>query len=328
MSVTLHNKWPILAILGPTACGKTAVALALAARWPIEIISVDSALVYRDMDIGTAKPNLEELAVCPHHLINIIEPNMHYSAAQFAHDACRLTEEIRARGQMPVLVGGTMLYFKALREGLSQLPKADPALRARIEQDAARLGWPALHAQLAQHDPARAAALAPNDSQRIQRALEIVLTTQAPVANSCQQRETPALVPPVAYLALNPQNRSLLHERIAMRFEQMLSNGFVDEVRALRARGDLDLSQPAMRAVGYRQIWEGLDAHPNTDDLFLKEVFEKGVAATRQLAKRQITWLRQFETAWPDMTRIDPFTIQAQAQVLDWAAAQIQASSA
>ncbi|MEO7151726.1 MAG: tRNA (adenosine(37)-N6)-dimethylallyltransferase MiaA [Burkholderiaceae bacterium] len=274
-------------IAGPTASGKTAAALALAQRLPVEIVSVDSALVYRGMDIGTAKPSAAERAAVPHHLIDILDPAERYSAAAFVADATRLIGEIRGRGAMPLLVGGTMLYFKALFDGLDAMPAADPALRSAIDREAAARGWPALHAELAAVDPRTAARLAPTDAQRIQRALEVWRASGRPLSAFHRSRDGAALRPPAPPLiSLEPAKREWLHRRIGERFGAMLAAGLVDEVRALRARGDLDPAMPSMRCVGYRQIWQGLD----TGDL--SAVFETGGAATRQLAKRQLTWLR------------------------------------
>jgi tRNA dimethylallyltransferase len=280
-----------LALAGPTASGKTAAALAMAQAWPVEIISVDSALVYRGMDIGTAKPTATELAAVPHHLINIRDPLQAYSAAEFVADARHLISDITARGRLPLLVGGTMLYFKALRDGLDDMPRADPAIRAEIEAQAARMGWPALHAVLAQVDPVTAARLAPADSQRISRALEVYRISGRPLSsfqtrlsgqNECLEPDPDHLL-----ISLEPIDRAWLHQRIAQRFDAMLSSGFLDEVRALRARGDLHPNLPSMRCVGYRQAWEALDGlWP------MSELRDKGIAATRQLAKRQSTWLR------------------------------------
>ncbi len=295
-----HALPPAVLLLGPTASGKTAAALALAAHLPIEIISVDSALVYRDMDIGTAKPSAAEQAVCPHHLIDIISPEEAYSAASFCADARRLMGEISARGRLPVLVGGTMLYYKALRDGLSELPEADPTLRQEIEEAAARLGWPALHAQLAALDPDAAARLKPNDAQRIQRALEIVRLTGQPLAASYARKETQADTHRYISIALAPSERSVLHERIARRFDTMLLGGFVDEVRALLTRYRLDPAMPSMRCVGYRQALEHLDGQ--IDMLTLRD---KGVFATRQLAKRQLTWQRNLREHWPELVELD-----------------------
>ncbi|ASV97132.1 tRNA (adenosine(37)-N6)-dimethylallyltransferase MiaA [Paraburkholderia aromaticivorans] len=277
-------------LLGPTASGKTAAALALAARRPVEIISVDSALVYREMDIGTAKPTAEERAVAPHHLIDIVDPTDAYSAAQFRADTLRLTGEIHARGRVPLLVGGTMLYYKALTQGLNDLPAADAELRATLDADAAREGWPAMHARLAAVDPVTAARLAPNDSQRIQRALEVfMLSGQAMSALLA----APARVDDAAAawrfvpIALEPSDRGVLHARIEKRFDAMLAGGFVEEVVRLRERGDLLPEMPSMRCVGYRQVWEYLDGAVDYSTMR-----DKGVFATRQLCKRQLTWLR------------------------------------
>jgi len=277
----------MVALAGPTASGKSAAALVLAQALDAEIVSVDSALVYRGMDIGTAKPTREERARVPHHLIDIREPTEAYSAAEFAADAQRLAREIQARGKRVVFAGGTMLYFKALFEGLDALPPADSALRAGIEAEAARAGWPALHAQLAAVDPATAARLAPHDAQRIQRALEVFRLTGRPLSDLHGASARAAGLRPDLFLSLEPTDRVWLHERIAQRFDLMLAAGFLDEVRQLRARGDLHSGLPSMRCVGYRQAWEAL-----AGQWPLASVRERGIAATRQLAKRQLTWLR------------------------------------
>ena len=282
---------PHLCLAGPTACGKTAAALAIAARHPCEIISVDSALVYQGMDIGTAKPSADELASVPHHLINIRDPLQAYSAAEFAADAKRLIGEIAARGKLPLLVGGTMLYFKALMDdGLDPMPAANPAIRAELEAQARAQGWPALHAELALVDPPTAARLAPMDGQRIQRALEVYRISGLPLSSfhatkniATRAQDTGA----TALISLEPVNRAWLHARIAQRFDAMLAENFLDEVRRLRARGDLHLDLPSMRCVGYRQAWEALDG-----TLPMTELRDRGIFATRQLAKRQVTWLR------------------------------------
>ena len=274
-------------LAGPTASGKSAVALALAAEVPLEIISVDSAQVYRGMDIGTAKPSAAERAAVPHHLIDLIDPSQVYSAARFAADAMRLVGEIRSRGRLPLLVGGTMLYFKALREGLHAMPGADGTVRRAIDTRAAAQGWPALHAELAQLDPETAARLAPNDAQRIQRALEVWQISGRTLSE--WHRLGAANAPPAGawpMVALEPTSRAWLHARIAHRLDQMLDDGLLREVQALRARGDLQASLPAMRCVGYRQAWQALDAGD------LEGLRDAAVAATRQLAKRQLTWLR------------------------------------
>ena len=285
---------PAIALAGPTASGKTAAAFAIAEALgpslPVEIVSVDSALVYRGMDIGTAKPTREELARVPHHLIDIRDPLQPYSAAEFVQDATHLIAEIRARGALPLLVGGTMLYFKALFDGIDDMPPANAAVRARLDAQAAALGWPALHAELARIDPATAARLAPGDSQRIQRALEVWHLSGRPLSSFHTTKMRAASACPIsagAIFSLEPQDRAWLHERIAQRFHAMLAGGFLDEVIRLRARGDLHPDLPSMRCVGYRQAWESLDGlHP------LATLPERGIAATRQLAKRQITWLR------------------------------------
>ena len=286
-----------IALAGPTASGKTAAALAIARHCadscPVEIISVDSALVYRGMDIGTAKPSAEELATVPHHLIDIRDPLHAYSAAEFVLDAQRLIKEISARGRLPLLVGGTMLYFKALFDGLDDMPAADPAVRAVLTVQAAEKGWPALHAELARVDPVTAARLAPNDSQRISRALEVFRVSGQPLSFFHQQNaskniaENAGGTSATLLISLEPVDRAWLHGRIAQRFDAMLAAGFVDEVRALRARGDPTPDLPAMRCVGYRQAWEALDGTSP-----MNELRDKGIFATRQLAKRQITWLR------------------------------------
>jgi tRNA dimethylallyltransferase len=278
-----------IALAGPTAAGKTAAALAIAARHPVEIVSVDSALVYRGMDIGTAKPSAAERALVPHHLIDIREPHTAYSAAEFVRDASPLITAITARGKLPLLVGGTMLYFKALAQGLDDMPAANAEVRAAIAQEAQALGWPALHAQLAAVDPVTAARLAPADSQRIQRALEVYRVSGQPLSAfhwSAGRGDNPGGHPGVL-ISLEPQDRAWLHQRIAQRFDAMLADGLLDEVQRLRAQPQLHADLPSMRCVGYRQAWEALDGlWPRA------ELRERGIAATRQLAKRQITWLR------------------------------------
>ena len=288
---------PTVALVGPTASGKTAVALALAQTHPIEIISVDSALVYCGMDIGTAKPSLSERAQAVHHLIDIRDPVQAYSAAEFARDARRLIDDIRGRGRIPLLVGGTMLYIKALRDGIDDLPPAQPELREAMEQEARERGWPALHADLQQIDPITAARLPPNDAQRISRALEVWRVSGKPLSAWFEaQDRAQALSPcPLQLVSLEPQNRAWLHARIAQRFELMLEQGFLDEMARLRARGDLHANLPSMRCVGYRQAWTCLDEAQQSGqpiDAFFPTLRETGIAATRQLAKRQLTWLR------------------------------------
>ncbi len=281
---------PPLILAGPTASGKSGLALWLAEQLqpqcPVEIISVDSALVYRGMDIGTAKPSADEQRRVPHHLIDLIEPGGSTSAAQFVLDVQRLVPQIRARGALPLLVGGTMLYIKALRDGLDAMPASDPAVRARLDARAAALGWPALHAELARVDPVTAARLKPLDAQRIQRALEVFEQTGLPLSHFHGRASRAATEAPPPLIALEPVSRAWLHERIAQRFDDMLNAGFVDEVRHLRTRPDLHPGLPALRCVGYRQAWAALDAGD------LTPLRETGIAATRQLAKRQLTWLR------------------------------------
>ena len=286
-----------VALVGPTASGKTAAALALAQTLPLEIISVDSALVYRDMDIGTAKPSVQERAQVVHHLIDIRDPAQAYSAAEFVRDAQALIAEIRARGRTPLLVGGTMLYIKALREGIDDLPPAHPETREAIEQEALARGWPALHADLAAVDPATAARLSPNDAQRISRALEVWRISAQPLSAwlDAPDKSQQLGATPVHLVSLEPQDRAWLHARIAQRFEQMLAQGFLDEMTRLRARGDLHAGLPSMRCVGYRQAWHGLDQAQQEGmpiARILPTLQETAVAATRQLAKRQLTWLR------------------------------------
>ncbi|MFN3305389.1 MAG: tRNA (adenosine(37)-N6)-dimethylallyltransferase MiaA [Roseateles sp.] len=275
---------PIVALVGATASGKTGLSLDLAERLGGEVVNTDAMQVYRGMDIGTAKPTAAEQAAVPHHLIDILEPTDSYSAAEFVRDAKRLAADISARGRLPLLVGGTMLYFKALFDGLSTLPQADATLRAAIDAEAAERGWPALHAELARLDPETGARLAPNDSQRIQRALEVIRLTGQPLSALHAASRDDGVDWPL--FSLEPDDRAWLHERLAQRFDQMLAAGLVDEVKALRARGDLSLALPSMRCVGYRQVWEALDSGDFSD------LRERGIAATRQLAKRQVTWLR------------------------------------
>jgi tRNA dimethylallyltransferase len=289
-------------LMGPTASGKTAVATHLAARFPVEIVSVDSAQVFRHMDIGTAKPSRELLQRVPHHLIDVLDPTERYSAARFVEDANALIAEIRARGRVPLLAGGTMLYFKALREGLSRLPAADPGVRLVIDTMARESGWPALHDELARIDAASAARLEPTDAQRIQRALEVFYLTGEPMsALLARGRSAPAQRRLVA-LSLEPSERAVLHARIAQRFEDMLELGLIGEVRRLREHFDLSPELPSMRSVGYRQVWQYLDG-----ELSLAGLSAAAVAATRQLAKRQLTWLRattgvqRFDCLAPDL---------------------------
>jgi len=283
---------PAVFLMGPTACGKTDLAVALAARFPLEVISVDSALVYRGMDIGTAKPDADTLAACPHHLIDIVDPTERYSAARFREDALAIMADIAARGRVPLLVGGTMLYFKALKDGLSALPTADPEIRADIEARAALDGWPALHAELAHLDPETAHRLEPNDSQRIQRALEVCLVSGRPMSGLLAEKTQASLPYRLIEIALLPSDRHVLHARINARFRTMLDAGLVDEVRHLGLRYDLDPAMPSMRSVGYRQALHYLNG-----EIDEKGLYETGTAATRQLAKRQMTWLRSWRGA-------------------------------
>lgn len=300
---------PAIALLGPTASGKSALAMAIAARHAVEIISVDSAQVFRGMDVGTAKPSVSERAAVPHHLIDIIDPTEAYSAARFRADTLRLMQEIVARGRTPLLAGGTMLYFKSLREGLSDLPAADPALRAALELEATRHGWPRMHARLAALDPVTAARLQPTDAQRIQRALEVQHLT-GKTLSSLQQRSGEALELPVHLIgiALVPSDRAVLHQRIAARFDAMLATGLVEELKALKKTHNLRADMAAMRCVGYRQAWEYL-----AGDYDRATLRDKGVFATRQLAKRQLTWLR----AMPELQVFDCLAPDLQQQVFD-----------
>ncbi len=290
-------KKSIVCIAGPTASGKSKLALDYAAYQAahgvsVELICVDSATIYKGMDIGTAKPSATEQAVCPHHLIDIRDPSESYNAGEFARDTTRLIGEIRARGAEPVLVGGTMLYFKALIHGIDDLPTADLKVRVEIELEAQRLGWPALHEALALVDPVTAARLSPNDSQRISRALEVYRATGKSLSSYFKQVDASQATSRMAFqlITLEPHSRLGLHERIAARFDSMLAGGLVDEVRALKSRPDLHADLPSMRCVGYRQVWEFLDGACTESDMR-----ERGIAATRQLAKRQLTWLRSWE---------------------------------
>ena len=290
-----QNKPNAIFLMGPTASGKTALAIALRQHLPVEIISVDSALIYRGMDIGTAKPNAEELSQAPHRLIDILDPSLPYSAADFRRDALNVMDEITAQGKIPLLVGGTMLYFKALLEGLSPLPSAEPVVRAEIEQIAQLQGWTEIHRRLAEVDPVAAARIHPNDPQRLSRALEVYLISGQTLTEMTQTagEELPYNV---FQFAIAPQDRKILHERIEQRFHQMLAAGFEEEVRALYKRGDLHVDLPSIRCVGYRQMWSYLEGEINYD-----EMVYRGICATRQLAKRQITWLRSWENVhWLD----------------------------
>ena len=288
---------PAIFLMGPTASGKTGTAVDLYGKLPVDLISVDSALVYQDMNIGTAKPDAETLATAPHHLIDIIPPTAVYSAANFRNDALRLMTDITARGKVPLLVGGTMLYFKALQGGLSHLPEADPEVRQNIEREAAILGWPAMHAKLAEVDPDTAARLQPNDVQRIERALEVYRLTGQSMTALHQASVGEALPYRLLKIALVPSDRKVLHERIALRFEQMLADGFMDEIKALLKKyPDLNSESTSMRCVGYRQALEYLAGQYDE-----RELRDRGIFATRQLAKHQLTWLRGMD----DVVEID-----------------------
>ncbi|MDR0249727.1 MAG: tRNA (adenosine(37)-N6)-dimethylallyltransferase MiaA [Burkholderiales bacterium] len=293
---------PAILLMGPTAAGKSALALELAEQLNGEIVSVDSAQVYQGMDIGTAKPDIETRARVPHHLIDLIDPTELYSAARFVRDALAAVRGIRERGKRPLLVGGTMLYFKALLEGLSELPMADETIRAELDARATREGWPTLHVELGRVDPVTAARLKPTDAQRIQRALEVWRLTGVPLSQLQGQRQGQQADETLGMclcLALMPGDRKMLHGAIALRFDRMLKEGLVDEVRTLKSRYSLTPAMPSMRCVGYRQVWTYLDGR--CDEATLRAT---GIAATRQLAKRQITWLRSM----PNLFTADPFT--------------------
>lgn len=282
------NDLPILCLAGPTASGKSASTHILAQHWPIEVIVMDSATIYRDMDIGTAKPSAEEQAAIPHHLLDIRDPAESYSAAEFATDATRLIQEIRARGHYPVLCGGTMLYYKALREGLNDLPQADPAIRQQLDERAQEIGWPGMHEELTRIDPVTAARLAPRDSQRIQRALEIFHISGKTMSDWLKDKAQPQEGShQYVTMSLEPEDRFWLHKRIAVRYHDMIEQGLLQEVEKLYQRPDLHPGLPSIRCVGYRQLWSYLDGEVSLD-----LAIEQAIAATRQLAKRQLTWLR------------------------------------
>lgn len=287
-------KPPAICLLGPTASGKTDLAIEIVQRLPCEIISVDSAQIYKEMDIGTGKPDAETLARAPHRLIDFLDPAKAYSASQFRHDALLEMEAIRGAGKIPLLVGGTMLYFRALRDGLAKMPASDPLVREQILAKAEHEGWAAVHTQLAAVDPESAARIHPNDPQRLQRALEIYLVSGKTMTAHHQQesaaKSAEQLPFDLHFFAIQPQDRAVLHTRIAQRFERMIERGLVAEVERLYARGDLDLSMPSMRAVGYRQTWRHIAGEMSFDAMV-----EQGIIATRQLAKRQITWMRSWE---------------------------------
>jgi tRNA dimethylallyltransferase len=300
--------------MGPTASGKTGLAVELFQRFPIELISVDSALVYRDMNIGTAKPDAEMLTLAPHHLIDIIDPTQAYSAAQFRNDALRLMGEIAARGKMPVLVGGTMLYFNALQHGMNDLPEADSKLRAVLLARAEREGWPALHAELARLDPATAQRLNPTDAQRIERALEICMITGRPMSEILAEEKSPTLPYRLLKIALLPSDRAVLHQRIAERFDTMLAQGLLQEVELLQHQyPELTPTMPSMRCVGYRQALQYL-----AGEFDLATLREKGIAATRQLAKRQLTWLRGMDDIRSVDCLEDGYVEDARSLINNW----------
>lgn len=308
---------PVVLLMGPTCSGKTDLAVALAQSWPIELINVDSALVYRGLDIGAARPDTETLAVAPHHLMGTRELTEPYSVADFRQDALNVIRGIHQRGRIPLLVGGTLLYFRALVGGLASLPAADPEIRAKLDEEARQQGWPALHARLAEIDPETAARLAPNDRQRLQRALEVYLLTGLPLSEHHRRHQSEQQLSDsgkgqnqdFAYtltsMAVAPASRELLHARIARRFQQMLEAGLVDEVRQLQQRPELTPDLPALRTVGYRQVWRFLDG-----DISYDEMVHKATVATRQLAKRQFTWLRN----WPDLHWLDTDSPDLQLQ--------------
>lgn len=300
---------PVICLAGPTAAGKSATTLALAQRWPVEIVIVDSATIYRGMDIGTAKPSIAEQAIAPHHLLDIRDPVESYSAAEFQQDATGLIHAITARGNIPLLCGGTMLYYKALREGLNALPAADPVVRAQIDSEAQENGWPELHRQLAEFDPATAARLAPNDSQRLQRAIEIYRVSGRPMSSwlaDARPQQDNSLK--FITVSLEPSDRLALHARIAQRYQAMMEQGLLQEVQALHKRPDLHTGLPSVRCVGYRQLWDYLDGKQDK-----KQAIEQAIAATRQLAKRQLTWLR----SQPDRHVIDCLAPDAARQAVD-----------
>lgn len=302
---------PAIFLMGPTASGKTALAIELVKRFPCEIISVDSALIYKGMDIGSAKPDAETLAIAPHRLIDLIDPAESYSAAQFRADALAAMQDITAQGKVPLLVGGTMMYFKFLRDGAADLPSSEPQVRDAIMQQGQELGWPVMHQKLAAIDAEAAERLQPNDSQRIARALEVFELTGKNLTTYWQEQQKYYLPYRVINLAVAPSERSVLHQRIELRFKQMLEQGFLKEVESLRQRADLHPDLPSIRCVGYRQVWDYLDGKYS-----YAEMVERGIIATRQLAKRQITWLR----SWPDLywlDSLDPNLLQSTLQILE-----------
>ncbi|GAB3482663.1 tRNA (adenosine(37)-N6)-dimethylallyltransferase MiaA [Marinomonas epiphytica] len=308
------TKPTVVCLMGPTASGKTGLAVELAEHHNFEIISVDSALVYKGMDIGTAKPDAELLARAPHRLIDIIEPTEAYSAADFMDDALVHVDEIIAQGKTPLLVGGTMMYFNALQKGLAQMPKASPEVREQIEQEAAQSGWEVLHEELARIDPESAQRIHPNDPQRLQRALEVYRLTGKTMTQWWAEQAQQALPFNMVNMAVMPQERKVLHERIELRFMQMMEQGFLQEVEALYQRGDLTIEMPSMRCVGYRQLWQYLEGADSLDDAIFK-----GVVATRQLAKRQLTWLR----GWEDLQIFDSLSKDLLPEALNYIESRI-----
>jgi tRNA dimethylallyltransferase len=293
---------PIAVLTGPTGTGKSDFALRLAQEFPLELVSVDSAQVYRGLDIGSAKPDAATRAAVPHHLVDVVDPSASYSAGQFVRDAARVIDEIESRGRIPLLVGGTMLYLRALIGGIAELPEASDELRASLDADATRLGWPAMHARLAAVDPAAAARIHPNDAQRIQRALEVHALGGRPISELQRLHTRSPVEREFAVLALIPADRLRLHAALDARFEQMMGGGLLDEVRGLMARGDLTDAHPAIRAVGYRQLWSHLAGAYS-----LEIAVARAQAATRQLAKRQMTWLRSM----PNIQQVDPYDVQS-----------------
>lgn len=301
------SRVPVVCLMGPTAAGKTDLAIALRNYGPFDIISVDSAQVYRDMDIGTGKPDAETLKRAPHRLISMLDPLERYSAAQFVVDAQHEIKDIRKQGRIPLLVGGTMLYFKALRDGLAAMPEADPVIRADIEAQAKAEGWSAVHNALQKVDPASAARIHPNDPQRLQRALEVYRVSGRPLSQWHEQKTQGTPCGPVCHISVQPRERAYLHEKIARRFHAMLDAGLVTEVEQLFAREDLDPTLPSIRSVGYRQVWQYLCGEYSYD-----EMVEKGIIATRQLAKRQVTWLR----SWGEVSDFDSESAETLGEVL------------
>ena len=296
-----------ICLIGPTATGKTQICLELAQHLPIEVVSVDSALVYRHMNIGTAKPNIDELSQCPHHLINIIDPSEHYSAAQFRTDAEKLAKDIKIRGGIPVFSGGTMMYYKALKEGLNQLPVRNESIRKEIDLEAKQHGWPYIHEKLRKIDPETAKRINPNDSQRIQRAIEVFNITDEPMSKLLSAKISNQTTIKTIDIALVPESRAELHKNIGLRFKNMIAIGLIEEVVQIKKRWDLSLEMTSMRCVGYRQVWEYLEGKYDEQTLI-----EKGSAATRQLAKRQLTWLRSF----PIKHVLDPYSESTRPEIL------------